>query len=839
MPGSPGGKEVGRLNLKVLPDTSEFLDELKAFAERVEAEVSIELDVHLNDESARAELKELQARMDAADLQAHIDVEVDGAGALAHLDVVLAAMQGTALLNPIEVDIDVNSGAEQALMATNRAISQGSAAASHMGTQIALWGPLIFVAAVGIAALAPALLTILPLIAGVVLGVGAIAAGWEQVKDVFGPVVDGFKDMRKEIGLTLTAGLKPLVSEFVSGFMPVLKDGLMVGADLMNTLLKSVLGFLNSAAGISLIGDLFAGLGPALEPLMQSMGPLLAVLVRLSIAALPGLQMMSEAIARVLTDLNGFLAAEDIGPVIAESMSDLGSVLSIVGKLLRDMFGPLMAAAPGVIAMLAGIGETLGAMFQVLEPVFSFMSQHTGTMALLGSVLTVLAVGFAAVAAATALWNIALNANPIARIVILIAAVAAGLVYAYTHFEGFRNVVNGAWDIVKRFGSALASMGPALKIIGVALGVLVGVLAAVRVAMIAVNIVMALNPFTIIVLAIAALVAGLIYAYQHFEGFRNVVNAVFTFVKNLIVTVVAFIIAHWQYFALALVTVLTGPIGLLVGLIVMHFSSIKAFVLMVWSSIVAFLSAVLSRILGVFQAGWGAVKAVVSAAVNVVKAVVSAAISAVLAYVRGVSAVVGFFRNAFNSAKSAVSTAITGVINLVKDIPGDAKAALGNLGSTLTSAGKELIQGFINGIGDMFGKVKGKLGDLTGKLTSWKGPESLDKVILFDAGSFVIQGFLNGLESEYGAVEKSLGGFTNDLASMASFDAEGALKVSTATGVLPQLDSLLSMDVGAEATKLIIENWDTGVGHMRNIAADAVEGYEEATMARSNPEETP
>jgi hypothetical protein len=46
------------------------------------------------------------------------------------------------------------------------------------------------------------------------------------------------------------------------------------------------------------------------------------------------------------------------------------------------------------------------------------------------------------------------------------------------------------------------------------------------------NAVMAMNPITLMVIAVAALVAGLILAYQRFEGFRNIVDSVFSFIKN-------------------------------------------------------------------------------------------------------------------------------------------------------------------------------------------------------------------------------------------------------------------------------------------------------------------
>jgi len=45
--------------------------------------------------------------------------------------------------------------------------------------------------------------------------------------------------------------------------------------------------------------------------------------------------------------------------------------------------------------------------------------------------------------------NISELANPIGLIVVAIAGLVAGLIYAYTHFEGFRNVVNDVWEAMK------------------------------------------------------------------------------------------------------------------------------------------------------------------------------------------------------------------------------------------------------------------------------------------------------------------------------------------------------------------------------------------------------
>lgn len=48
------------------------------------------------------------------------------------------------------------------------------------------------------------------------------------------------------------------------------------------------------------------------------------------------------------------------------------------------------------------------------------------------------------------------------------------------------------------------------------------------------NAVMAMNPITLMVIGIGLLIAGLVIAYKKFEGFRNIVDSVFTVVKNAV-----------------------------------------------------------------------------------------------------------------------------------------------------------------------------------------------------------------------------------------------------------------------------------------------------------------
>jgi TP901 family phage tail tape measure protein len=128
--------------------------------------------------------------------------------------------------------------------------------------------------------------------------------------------------------------------------------------------------------------------------------------------------------------------------------------------------------------------------------------------------------------------------------------------------------------------------------------------------------------------------------------------------------------------------------------------------------------------------------------------------------------------------KDSVSNGISNVVSFAKGLPGRILGALGNLGSLLLGAGKDLIRGFINGVKNMFGSVKDTLGNLTSKLTSWKGPPSTDRTLLKGAGQMLIEGFIGGMESQYGGVRSSLQGLTSDVAKMAPVLPADMLRVA-------------------------------------------------------------
>lgn len=91
---------------------------------------------------------------------------------------------------------------------------------------------------------------------------------------------------------------------------------------------------------------------------------------------------------------------------------------------------------------------------QWLSDAMTWVGNNTGTVKLLVGAVGVLVTGLAGlmvlrkITAAVAMFNAALAMNPIGLVVIAIAALAAGLIYAYKNSETFRKIVDGAFKAI-------------------------------------------------------------------------------------------------------------------------------------------------------------------------------------------------------------------------------------------------------------------------------------------------------------------------------------------------------------------------------------------------------
>lgn len=231
----------------------------------------------------------------------------------------------------------------------------------------------------------------------------------------------------------------------------------------------------------------------------------------------------------------------------------------------------------------------------------------------------------------------------------------------------------------------------------------------------ALNLVMSLNPIGIVVIAIGALVAAFVLAYNHIEPFRNIVDTVFRALANSVKFVIDFVANNWP----TILAILTGPIGIAVLLITKHWDTIK-------EGVSAFIGVVFGLIGGFVDFFRELPGRIINAIGNFGS----------LLYNKGIDLIQGLI--------NGYIAMWTHVINFYRGIAGAILGFIGNLGSTLYNKGIELIQGLINGAQALINAGFGFLRDIGHTVVNSIGYLGN---FLYNAGGDLIRGLINGIRS--------------------------------------------------------------------------------------------
>lgn len=347
-------------------------------------------------------------------------------------------------------------------------------------------------------------------------------------------------------------------------------------------------------------------------------------------------------------------------------------------------------------------------------------------------------------------------------------------VEAFTQFRKLGEwEAHGPWErlgvaVAKVVGFIQANAIPAATALGVVLvALLVPALTAAAGAVAAI-----FSPVVLIVGAIALLAAGVVYAYQHFEGFRTVVDAVAGF---LVDTVWPKIQQFAQFIA--------DKFGELVGWVRENWDSIQEAI----GHVVAAVQAVIETFIAIVQVAWKTwgdeilniasiiwdqIKNVVETAINIVRGIIETVVALINGdWGKAWDAIKGILSDAWEGIKTTASNAmkllregieagISGVVTFMKEVPGKILDALGDLGTMLLEAGKAIMRGLRDGIVAGFEAVKNFVGGIASKIASLKGPLDYDKRLLTPAGKAIMGGLIAGLRAEEGRLVNQLSHIT-------------------------------------------------------------------------------
>ena len=238
---------------------------------------------------------------------------------------------------------------------------------------------------------------------------------------------------------------------------------------------------------------------------------------------------------------------------------------------------------------------------------------------------------------------------------------------------------------------------------------IIAIINAVKTAFFLLNMVMLANPISLIIAGITALVAGLVVLYNKCEWFRNAVNAVVTFVWNLLKGIFNFIKNNWKELALFLVNPFAGAFALLYKNCEGFRNKVNSFVAKV--------------------------------------------------------------KQIFTNLKNGVVNAFNNMVNNIKSIPGKIasipekiRALFKALPNAMLNVGVNIVKGLWNGAKDMkdyvVNKFKGLGKSILGGMKKALGIKSPSKEFAI-IGRFSMLGYTEGLEQMQPELNKAINGMFN------------------------------------------------------------------------------
>lgn len=339
--------------------------------------------------------------------------------------------------------------------------------------------------------------------------------------------------------------------------------------------------------------------------------------------------------------------------------------------------------------------------------------------------------------------------------------------------------------------AALAvAIGPVVVVLGTVIGAVTTILGVVTPVITALgtlgttfgSLALLINPVTMV---IGSLVAGFIVAYNTSETFRNVVNAAFNAVKDVVSGVLEFIVAILKGDSDKAGEIIDGAMN----------------------KISEVINNVLTAIKDWFSEKFNAIKESVSNTINNVKDT----INNVMANIKAI------WSSAWDSVASKITNVIPNIVGAVSDIKNKISEKFHEIINSAKEWGGNLISGFADGIRGAIGKVTGAVENVMGRIKDFIGFHSPSKKgegrFIVDWGQNMVSGFLDGVKMALGDVSDTAGMVTSTMSD--SLTAPQAVKSGGSVNITVNVGSVRNdNDIKAisESLNRTIRNYSRALG---------------------------
>ena len=509
---------------------------------------------------------------------------------------------------------------------------------------------------------------------------------------------------------------------------------------------------------------------------------------------------------------------EALGLSVYDSEGNMRSMNDILGDLNKSMDGMTSAEKSNIIstifnktdlssvnALLANTGETWDSLQKSITDSGGAAQQMAdtqldnlqGQITILKSALEGLAISFGE---------------------LLMPAIKQIVGWVQKFVDWLNGMNDGTKKVIMTVALLAAALGPVLIVIGKVISAvgtimtvvpkIAGVINTVKGAFAALNTTMLANPITLIIAAIAALVAAFIYLWNNCDGFRQFWIDLWENVKQTAVTVwnaiKEFFAQVWEAIKTIFSTVfeviktlVTTYFNLYKTIIQTVFNTVKTVITTIWESIKGvfttvfnviktlvttyfniyktIIQTVLTIIRMVITTVWNTIKTVITTVLNAIKTIFSTIwnaiktiISAVVGAIKGLitgnfTAVKNSITTIMNTIKSTISTIWNTIKSTISTVLGAIKGAVTSVFSGIVNAVKSAMVNVLNAVKSGFANVKNHITGLASQAFTW--------------GRDLVMGIVNGIRSCIGAVADAASSVASKIRSFLHFSVpdEGPL----------------------------------------------------------------